>query len=399
MDDFKVILVSANYPNYYINLWSPWNRLANIAISQLDSVKVEVVAPLPYSVPIKYFPYYQLSKIPLIEKSVEGIIHRPRFFYLLPKKYFYGISGDSYRKFVSKYIINNLDKPNLIHAHQAYPDGYGIIEVCKKWSIPSVIEIHSTDTINTWSSNSGLRKRFMNTLNFADKIICISESLVSNMETLGIENEKLEFISLGVDINKFKPRDKQALREEFGISERVIILFVGLMIKRKGIDYLLSAISKLPEYADFRVIIVGNGPEQSNLYNLSRKLGVDHKVTFMGELKGKPLLKLYSLADIFVLPSMAEGRPIAIYEAMASECAIIASNVDGIPEQIKENYNGILVEPKDSDSLSNQIKFLIENEILIKKMGKNSRKRIIEKGWTWDGYAKKIFKVYDKIIG
>ena len=76
---------------------------------------------------------------------------------------------------------------------------------------------------------------------------------------------------------------------------------------------------------------------------------------------------------------------------------IISTNVSGIPEQVKDGYNGFLVEPKDSNMLTEKITCLLNNEDEMIKMGKNSRKRIIEKDWTWEGYARKVKKVYDSV--
>jgi glycosyltransferase involved in cell wall biosynthesis len=79
---------------------------------------------------------------------------------------------------------------------------------------------------------------------------------------------------------------------------------------------------------------------------------------------------------------------------MASECAIIASNVDGIPEQVTDGYNGFLVDPQNSGQLASKIKQLAEDENLMRTMGKNSKRKIIYEGITWENYARKVVKVY-----
>lgn len=399
MNQIRTLLVSANYPNEFFH-WTPWNRAANIAISKMDNVKTEVVTPLPFSLPFKFFPYSNLTKLPLIECCEEGKIHRPRFLYMLPQKLFYSVIGEFYKQSIPKYVLNNLSKHDIVHSHQSYPDGYGMIDLCEKWSVPLVIDIHSSDSVLTWLNHPSVNTKFMETLNYSSKIICISDSLRDMIKDLGINDEKIESVPMGVDTNKFKPRDKDRIKEEFKIKEKKIILFVGLLIERKGVNYLLESISLLETSykEDFKIIIIGDGPEKSKLLNLSNKLNLKDKISFLGEVRGDELLKWYSIADIFVLPSLAEGRPIAIYEAMASECAVIATNVDGVPEQIKDGYNGFLVNSKDSIALSKRIKILLENEDLMVEMGKNSRKRLIEEEWTWNGYAKRIIEVYNRVV-
>lgn len=395
---FKVLLISVNYPNQFYT-WAPWNREANIHISKLKNIKTEIIAPIPYSLPFKYFPYSKLTKIPLIENSKEGNVHRPRFFYPLPKRLFYGILGDIYGKSISNYVSKNIETPDLIHAHHVYPDGYGIMNLSNKWNLPLIIDIHGADSLKNWLDHNRLNRKIMETLNFSDKIICVSESLEDMILQLNIDEEKIQYVPLGVNIEKFKPRNKEKLKKELEISEKKIILFVGQLIKRKGINYLLKALTNVIESNEnIEVIIIGNGPEKDNLLNLSRELNLENFVRFTGEIKGDKLAKWYSAADLFVLPSLAEGRPIVIYEAMASECAIVASNVDGIPEQVKDEYNGFLVEPKDTKTLADKLEFLLENEEIMEKMKKNSRKRIINENWTWEGYSKKIMEIYVDLL-
>jgi glycosyltransferase involved in cell wall biosynthesis len=399
MQDLKALLVSANYPNEYY-LWTPWNKMANFAISKLDNVKTEIIAPLPFSLPFKFFPYHKLYNISSIEYCEEGNVHRPRFFYMLPQRFFYGETGQFYKKSISKYILKNLKDVDIIHTHQAYPDGYGIVDLSKSLSIPYITEIHSTNTLNIWSNHRSVNKKFLKTLNSSDKIVCISEELCNSVINLGIEEEKISHIPLGVDIDRFRPRNVENIKFKLGISDEKVLLFVGRLVKLKNVDHILKAVLKVVNfYKNFKLLIVGDGPEKDNLLRLSKRLKLDKYVMFLGELKGTELSCIYSLADILVLASSTEGRPIVIYEAMASECSIIATNVGGIPEQVKDGYNGLLIEPENPSMLADKIGYMLENEELMVKMGKNSRKHIIKENWTWNGYAERIKKIYIDTVG
>lgn len=391
----SVLLISVNYPNQYYN-WAPWNKEANINISKLEDIKAEIVAPIPFSLPVKYFPYNKLAKIPLIENGEEGKIHRPKFLYLLPKKLFYGVTGDLYSNYVSNYALKNMDKPDLIHVHHLYPDGYVAMKLCKKWSIPLVVDIHSSSSIKSWFDNRTTKTKTKEILNYAHKIICINSELYESLK-IGYGN-KVEHIPLGVDINKFKPRNNDNIRKNFGIGEEKVILFVGRLVKLKGIELLLKALSQVNTNKNFKVFIVGDGPERKNLLDMSNTLNLKDKVVFTGELREDELFNMYSLSDLFVLPSLTEGRPMVIYEAMASECVIIATNVGGIPEQIKSDYNGFLVKSGNINELTEKIEYVLENEEIMEKMKKNSRKRIIDEDWTWEGYSRKIAETYTKLM-
>lgn len=398
MKKIKVLLAAANYPNdHYI--WGPWNKEANIAIANSEYITAETIAPLPYSLPFKFFPYHQLSKIPSVENGPEGKIHRPRFLYLIPKNIFYGYEGTFYRRSVEKYS-KNLQKPNLIHCHHVYPDGYGFMKLCGKWNIPLIVDIHRGNLFTEFLKNKNLSNMILKTLNFASKIICISHEIKDLAIDYGINEEKLEIIPLGIDTNIFKPRDKDIIKEKLSINEKNIILYVGQLIERKGLDHLIKAILCLSDdiKKDLKVIIIGEGSEKDRLETLCKEMGLNSIFKFLGTVKREKIPYYYSIADIFVLPSLSEGRPVVIYEAMASECAIIASNVDGIPEQVKEGYNGFLVKPRDNEALADKIGYLVEHEKIMEKMKKNSRKRIIDENWTWNGYSKQLIKTYNNLL-
>ena len=381
----RSLMVSVHYPNKFY-LWTPWNRYANLAISQLQDVDIEVIAPIPFSPPLKYLPFYEFSKIPLMEYSEEGTVHHPRFLYLLPKKIFYGFIGDFYRQSVSNYILNNVEEADLVHAHQIYPDGYGVMDLCREWNVPLIVELHSTGSLKTWLEDDRIKNKVMEVFEFSSKIICISEELSELLIEVGVDSGKIEIISLGVDVYKFKPDDKISLKKQLKIEAGKIILYVGRLDKLKGVDYLLRAIYELrTKYGtsdiNLQVVIIGKGSEVNNLQKLSKELNIQEIVTFKGELRGKELEDWYSVADLFILPSLTEGKPVVIYEAMSSECAVIATNVGGIPDQVKDNHTGLLFEPEDMDALANKIKYLLDNE-----------------DWTWEGYAKRINNVYNNLV-
>ena len=118
----------------------------------------------------------------------------------------------------------------------------------------------------------------------------------------------------------------------------------------------------------------------------------------MGGVELERLIDWYSIADIFVLPSLSEGRPTVIYEAMSCELPIIATDVGGVSEQVENGHNGFVVKPRDTNTLVDSMTYLLENDDLRKDMGRNSQKRIIEQGWTWDNHAKNVIEIYKKIL-
>ena len=397
----KILAASINYPDAF-NLWGPWNKEANVAISKGKDITLEVLAPRPFTLPFRWFKYHYFSSIPLIEQGIEGRIHHPRFPYLLPKKIFYPLAGGFYSSFVGRYVQKNIPDIDLIHSHHAYPDGYGLIKVCQKLPCPLVIDIHGSGFFSDWLKQPLLQKKVWNCVNSSSKIICISKNILSDAIAEGIPEQKLTYIPLGIDVNRFEKSCISDFSPHLNLEHenKLIVLSVGHLNTGKGITYLLQAISHL--HRDLRkkchFVIVGDGPEKANLINLAASLKISDSVTFTGRLVGDNLLGLYSDADIFILPSLSEGRPTVINEAMVSGCAIIASNINGIPEQVTDGYNGFLIDPASPVQLAEKISLLVKDKNLIDIMGKNSKRKIIDDGITWENYAKKVEKVYKNVI-
>ena len=396
----KTLFANMHYPDRY-NLWAPYNRAANLSIAGTGAVDPEIVVPRPYALPFKFFPQHHMCSLPVKEQGVEGLIHYPRFLYLLPKRLFYGASFDFYRHSVGRYVDRNIGKKDVVHAHHVFLDGYGMIGTCKRWGVPLVVDVHADSIFTGMVHDRLIGRKMVETLNFSSKIVCISRNLYDMAKSFGLDESKLEYVPLGVDIEEFRPGDREELKKGFGLPGRIVILYVGQLIERKGVGYLIQALALVdrPLLRRCKVVIAGQGPEREKLERLSRELEVSEYVSFVGKVSQADLRRWYAAADIFVLPSLSEGRPTVINEAMASECAIVASDVSGIPEQVDDGCNGFLVPPADPAALAEKIRYLIENESETTVMGRNSRKKIVDEKLTWEGYADRIVKIYGGLAG
>ncbi len=397
---YKVLYANTNYPDRF-NQWAPWNRLANIALSRSGSVDPEIIVPRPYTLPFRFFPQHQLCGLPRTESGDEGLIHYPRFPYLVPKKYFYAASFDLYRQFIGRYVRNHIGKKDLVHAHHVFLDGYGMIDVCEKWGVPLVVDVHGDDVFTRLVRDRLIGKKMAETLNYSSKIICISQNIYRLALDFGLPEEKLAYVPLGIDAGEYEGEDKAAAREFLGMEDEIVMLYVGQLIERKGVGYLLKAIASLDRERRrrIRLAIVGDGPERVTLERLARGLGIGGQVLFTGRVPRRELLRWYAAAHVFVLPSLSEGRPTVINEAMAAGCAVIASQISGIPEQVTDGYNGFLVPPRDPGALAGKIAYVAENEGEIARMGRNSRRKLRDENLTWEGYAARVTGIYRQVTG
>jgi len=212
-------------------------------------------------------------------------------------------------------------------------------------------------------------------------IIVVHSTQKYYLKNFNIPEDKVTYIPNGVDIYKFKPE----------YPKDNYCIYVGSLTKRKGVEYLLHALKHL----DIRCYIVGDGPERNNLENLSEKLSLSN-VEFMGAVPLGKISELLSKAQFFILPSIREGMPLSILEAMASGCPVIATNISGIPEIVRNGYNGFLVEPGNVKQLREKINILHNDHDLCINMGKNARNFIKER-FSWRKTAEKLVEVYKTV--
>jgi glycosyltransferase involved in cell wall biosynthesis len=150
------------------------------------------------------------------------------------------------------------------------------------------------------------------------------------------------------------------------------------------------------EMPDARLILVGDGEERERLAALSIQLGIQKYVQFVGEVPHEEVQTFMQQADVFVLPSLSEGFPNVILEAMACGLPIIASRVGGIPDIITNDINGYLVEVKDTNDMANKIMLLLSDDTLRKKISDNNRHLV--KKYTWENVIFELEKIYELSI-
>jgi glycosyltransferase involved in cell wall biosynthesis len=252
--------------------------------------------------------------------------------------------------------------------------------------------------------NRLLRRYETKLMKRSDALIAVSRYTVGELtELYGIEEEKIHVIYNGVDVNKFKPRpDRAELRREFGLEEeKKIVLFVGRLYHRKGLEILLRSIPPvIQEFSDVKFAISGTGfkKKEQSLRNLAKQLEIEDYVTFLGYVPDEKLPSLYSASDIFVLPAIYENFPFAILEAQATALPVISTKVGGIPEFLVDNENGFLIDPGDEKQLTQRVLTLLQDPKLAEEMGRRGRK-LIEEKFAWRLITGQVIDLYHKLLG
>lgn len=243
---------------------------------------------------------------------------------------------------------------------------------------------------------------FLNKLTsrFADKIIAVSVAVKNFLiKDAKIEYTKIEVVQNGIELSNFYnavfEKDKTKARFNLSNSDKIIGT-VARIHKQKGHEYLLAAAKKIiTKYPQVKFLIVGEGPLKEKMQKLSSCMGIEKNIIFTGFFRDVP--SIMSVFDIFVLPSLWEGLPITIIEAMAMKKPIIATNVSGNPELIEENVTGFLVSPRDVDSLAEAISKLLDNEQLGLKFAEAGF-NVCNKFFTASRMTNEITLIYEQLI-
>jgi len=298
-------------------------------------------------------------------------------------------------KFLSFFKVFN--KADLIHVHAIDVFGAFSILIAKLIRKPVVVTVHRADVL---PSNS----LFLNILRIiafkvVDAIIAVSKATKKLALNVGAPANKITVIYNAVDETMFTPRSKSLCRQKLGLPQNSkIILFVGNLIPRKGVEYLIRALpiilTKIPNVL---LVVIGDGPQRNELEHLAKELNLEQNIVFTGRISTEKLCLYYGAADIFVLPSLHEGHPMVLLEAMASGLPVVATKVSGNMETVIHGKNGYLVEPKNAHQLANAIIKILSERKQISKFGKASL-MIYRKKFSEEKQICKIAEIYSRIL-
>jgi glycosyltransferase involved in cell wall biosynthesis len=292
-------------------------------------------------------------------------------------------------------------KFDLVHAHWSIPQGFTGLLLRKLCRIPCVTSLHGSDV-------HGLNFPFLRTLNkkvILDSDACTANSRATADRAHGISGRgDIRVIAMGVDIDFFAKSVGRVTTPNHEGRQDKIILFAGRLIDVKGVEHLVKAFpAVLEKQANAKLLVVGSGPCKEDLVSLSERLHLQEKVVFQDAVSQEELVRYYSMADVFVLPSVTtdegetEGLGVVLLEAMASGVPVIGTGVGGIPDIIKDGETGLLAVEKNPKDLAEKICRLLTDGDLRKKVTENGLRLVTQK-FSWDGIAKEYAGLYEMLI-
>ncbi len=301
-------------------------------------------------------------------------------------------------------ILNTLSAYDIFHIQFTMPLGFifSIFSLFKIIKKPMIIHTHGYDVLTVPSINYGLRLKLFGrigtkfTWNRSSKIIAVSNNTKSEIEKIGIKGDKIKVIYNGVDEKLFTKIKDDIPPELSQIKKESDFIFfsVSNSIPVKNHLRMINAFKKITEKNDNnkKIKLVLLGPNNQN-NKLDEK---NSQVCYIGKKNHAELNKYYSFVDVFVLPSLSEGHPWSILEAMSCELPILASNVGGIPETIEDQT--LLCNPWDQKHIQEKMEQMIEmSETSRKEIGIFNRKMIMNR-FTLDNHVEELKKIYNELL-
>ena len=349
---FTTLYPNAIQPNHGVFVE---NRLRHLIAG--GGIASRVIAAVPWfpSGNARFGRYADYAKVPAAEERYGLSIVHPRY-PLLPKL---GMAAAPVALFLAALpTLRRLARErdfDLIDAHYFYPDGVAATWLAQALKKPVVITARGTD-VNFIPRYALPRWQIQTAANSATALIAVSQALKDALIALGVPDEKIVVLRNGVDLEIFHPADRGAARSQLALDGPTL-LSVGHLIERKAHHLVIGAMPRLPEY---RLLIVGDGPERVNLAALVSQRGLESRVRFLGAVAHRELCRIYAAADALVLASSREGWPNVLLEAMACGTPVVASRSWGNPEVVRAPEAGVLMNERTEAGIVDAVQRLFQ---------------------------------------
>lgn len=285
-------------------------------------------------------------------------------------------------------LVHNL-QPDVVHA--LHLTSYGFLGALSAFH-PFVLSVWGTDVLEAPKLTPFHRWLTRYALAHADTITATGMHLAAETTRYAPPGTPITVVPYGVDVDRFLPARR-------GASGHVVIGAVSRLSQEKGVRYLIDAFAQLRErYAgQVSLRVAGDGPERPRLEAQIQRLGLESSVELCGWVDHKEVPDFLRELDVFVLPSTWEGFGVAAVEASAVELPVVATNVYGIPDAVREGATGLLVPPRDPGSLARAVGRLVEEPALRESMGKAGRE-YVTRHYSWSYNAEQMASIYQRLV-
>jgi glycosyltransferase involved in cell wall biosynthesis len=276
---------------------------------------------------------------------------------------------------------------DLIDAHYFYPDGVAAILLGRHFGKPVVITARGTD-VNLIPRYRLPRAMIRWAARHAAGIISVASALKDDLVRVGVPAGRIEVLRNGVDLQLFRPIEREAGRRKLEVS-RTTLLSVGHLVPRKAHDLVIQALRWLPE---MDLIVIGDGPERARLGALAGKTGVGDRVRFVRALAQEELRNYYGAADALVLASSREGWANVLLESMACGTPVVASKIGGTPEVVSAPEAGVLMAERTPEAVAEAVQ-----RLFARSPDRVATRRYAEK-FSWEETTRGQLQLFERVL-
>ncbi len=401
----KICMVTSSYPKYPGDVTAPFIQAIATYVAA-EGHEVHVLAPwhpdlrhaaFEDGVYLHFYKYAPLRNLNVwgYAESLEADVRVKNVIYPLTPLVFLS-------SFVALMRLTRRIQFDVLQAHWVIPNAPVALIVARLRGLPLVISLHGSD-IFVASQHPVLGRVARVCFRAADAVTACSEDLRERALALGAAARRTILVPYGVDPCAFAPAEAAParLRARLGLPEGAPIIFaLGRMVYKKGFEYLIRAAPAiLQRHPEAHVVIAGAGDLYPGLQAEVARLGLVEHVHLPGKISHDEVPLFLGGSDVFVLPSVVDrggnvdGLPNTLLEAMAAGCAVVASNVAGVPLAVQDGETGLLVPPRDPGALAASVNRLLDDGALRRRLGANGRAKI-ERDLTWPIIARNWDAIY-----
>jgi len=302
-------------------------------------------------------------------------------------------------------LLKNLNGYDIINIHNIYAFSSIFASIkTNQITIPIVLTHHGKLQFGSFLKDNivhfyelSIAKKILNNV---DCSIALTTSDANFLSTLGMKKERIRIIPNGIDISEFEnfnSLNPTFIRESLGLKNKFILLYVGEITHRKGIEYLIGAMSEIKNHIpneEIALFIIGTGPEIKSIQTLIKKMNLEKYIFLKGRVSNLELMQYYKVASLFVLPSISEGMPTVILEALYFNLRVITSDIPNLRDRFEDM--AVFVPPKNENKLAGAI--LDEfNENESRNNQKLNYKKYVELNYSWAILSKKYENIYKNL--
>lgn len=310
-----------------------------------------------------------LRAVPPMPLGVQGALRVPQFIQQLRK-----------------------ERPAVFHAHLTWPLAckYGLIAAVLA-RIPAVVATAQLFVELPYGRSTRIQQRLLAV--GIDKYLAVSQDIAQRLQhTFGIPPQKIHVVHNAIPLAHFNHHAAHGLRNILAPSAKPIVFTPARLDKQKGLPYLLEAAAMVPEAV---FVLAGDGPERQALEAQVHQLGISDRVVFLGYRQDIP--DLLACCDVFVLPSLYEGLPLSVLEAMAAGKPVIATAIGGTDEAVVHGETGLLVPAAAAAAIAGAIRALLADPVLAQRLAAAGKARV-QQQFSMETMVQRVTNVYDQLL-